>query len=48
VCAGEQLFIEYVDTRAPVDERRQELAQRYGFLCACPKCTAEARAETEP
>jgi hypothetical protein len=43
--AGEQLFIEYVDTRAPVDERRQELAQRYGFLCSCPKCAGEATAE---
>ncbi|ELR14357.1 MYND finger domain containing protein [Acanthamoeba castellanii str. Neff] len=42
---GEQLFIEYVDTRAPVDERRQELAQRYGFLCSCPKCSVEATAE---
>lgn len=45
--AGDQLFIEYVDTREPVEERRQELQQRYGFLCTCPKCETEAAAQLQ-
>lgn len=45
VAAGEQLFIEYIDTRLPIHERRQMLALRYGFLCSCPRCLEEEHKE---
>ncbi len=44
---GEQLFVEYIDTRLDVEERRTQLAHRYGFLCVCPRCSAES-GELEP
>ena len=38
---GEEISISYIDEEAPLEERRQELAD-YGFACRCGKCTAEA------
>jgi hypothetical protein len=35
---GEQIFISYIDFTQDRDERRQELMDRYFFMCNCEKC----------
>ncbi|EFN50876.1 hypothetical protein CHLNCDRAFT_141673 [Chlorella variabilis] len=42
--AGEEVTLSYIDEEAPLEERRQQLAD-YGFRCACDKCQAEELAE---
>ena len=37
----EEITIAYVPPSLPVDKRRQELRERYGFECECPKCERE-------
>jgi hypothetical protein len=40
IAPGEEVTISYVDEDAPLEERREMLAE-YGFECECDKCTAE-------
>lgn len=40
--AGEEITISYVDEDAPLEERQDALLE-YGFVCDCPKCSAEGR-----
>ena len=44
VKAGEELTIAYQGASAPLEERRTIMQAQYGFICTCPKCTAEAAA----
>ena len=41
ISAGEQLTITYVDSGAPMEERRAELEHAYGFTCRCAMCREE-------
>ncbi|KAL4419340.1 hypothetical protein ABPG75_002643 [Micractinium tetrahymenae] len=40
IAPGEEVTLSYIDEEAPLEERREQLAE-YGFACACDKCTAE-------
>lgn len=40
IACGTELAITYIDTREPRSVRRAKLAERYGFQCACRRCTA--------
>ncbi|CDR96364.1 SET AND MYND DOMAIN CONTAINING, putative [Babesia bigemina] len=45
VSAGEQATIAYIDEQAPLEERRKELWNNYGFVCRCSKCLSDEEAE---
>mmetsp|Transcript_94038 Transcript_94038/g.303771 ORF Transcript_94038/g.303771 Transcript_94038/m.303771 type:complete len:335 (-) Transcript_94038:87-1091(-) len=38
VRAGEELFLPYIDVRAPIVERARRLQRAYGFRCLCADC----------
>lgn len=41
---GEELCHAYVDPDADVEDRQCRLQAGYGFVCTCPKCTAQSTA----
>ncbi|GLC45643.1 hypothetical protein PLESTF_001790500 [Pleodorina starrii] len=49
LAAGQQVTISYFGRRAlaPLELRRSYLAQHYGFICTCERCTLEAPPEEE-
>lgn len=40
IAAGDELTLTYVEARWPRAERREELAEKYGFICRCNACRA--------
>ena len=46
--AGGKLTISYTALFAYTKERRERLAQSYGFLCECPRCSAPEGAKLNP
>jgi len=36
---NEEIFDSYINGQLPYDERQRELQRRYGFRCACDKCS---------
>jgi len=42
---GDEATVSYLarEVFAPLEERRRALSERYGFLCRCARCEAEAR-----
>lgn len=47
IAAGEELSISYIYRHLPLAERQQQL-RSYGFVCACPRCAADAQAQEAP
>lgn len=46
--AGEELFLSYIDVRAPRAHRQQELSQGYKFQCLCRACVeGDARSDDQ-
>lgn len=43
---GEEVTLSYVDNNASLEERTQELADRYGITCYCDKCGVERLARS--
>jgi hypothetical protein len=43
--AGEEVVGNYLGNLllAPLEVRRQELRENWGFVCQCPRCTSESR-----
>jgi hypothetical protein len=37
----EELFISYIDEKAPIQQRQQHLFEHYLFTCACTKCNEQ-------
>eukprot|EP01061_Rhynchopus_euleeides_P043949 TRINITY_DN7683_c0_g1_i1.p2 TRINITY_DN7683_c0_g1~~TRINITY_DN7683_c0_g1_i1.p2 ORF type:complete len:347 (+),score=108.67 TRINITY_DN7683_c0_g1_i1:1331-2371(+) len=44
---GDELTVSYVELASLTSERNAELLKRYGFECACPRCSGTARAVEE-
>ncbi|KIO02619.1 hypothetical protein M404DRAFT_15992 [Pisolithus tinctorius Marx 270] len=44
VSAGEELYISYVDTDQPVEQRQKDLESSWFFRCGCSRCNTESRA----
>jgi hypothetical protein len=40
VACGEEVTIAYVDAVQPLEQRRAELYDKYGFVCGCERCVA--------
>eukprot|EP00158_Paraphelidium_tribonemae_P004216 Partr_v1_DN26639_c2_g1_i1_m69264 len=40
---GEEVCINYVDTDAPYEDRRNALLRQYGFECDCAKCVRQGK-----
>jgi len=38
---GEEVFINYVDTKLERAERQEKLLSQYHFTCTCPRCERE-------
>lgn len=43
---GEELCISYINEKAPLEERQNDLMDNYGFQCACTKCVVETEGGT--
>eukprot|EP00927_Polykrikos_kofoidii_P039061 TRINITY_DN33499_c0_g1_i1.p1 TRINITY_DN33499_c0_g1~~TRINITY_DN33499_c0_g1_i1.p1 ORF type:complete len:370 (+),score=50.56 TRINITY_DN33499_c0_g1_i1:87-1112(+) len=41
LAAGDEVTIAYADIDGPVEQRREELQKRFGFLCSCQRCNKE-------
>ncbi|CAJ1397478.1 unnamed protein product [Effrenium voratum] len=47
VAPGEELTQYYCDIRMPVEMRRKELSDLFGFTCGCPRCLFELKMQKD-
>ena len=38
---GDEIVVSYIDEEQPTRKRQDELLEKYGFVCLCPKCKAK-------